>query len=55
MTFKYGHTGTHIVIVFSRKVENVTMTPAEVDEMVHALQETKKMLAAHKAKAAANG
>ena len=55
LDIKYGHSESHIVIVYNRKVENVSMTPAEVDEMIHALQETKKMLAAHQAKAAANG
>ena len=51
-TVNYGHDGECVLMSFSAPVKDARLSVEQTDSMIGALQEAKKMLAQHKAKAA---
>lgn len=53
----HGHTDTQVFIKFSRVTEHLLLTPQQADDLITAVQNSKKMLAEHIAggKKVANG
>ena len=50
MTVRHGHTDTHIVMVFSQRVTQLTFTPDQAVALVAAVYEQLANLAAHQMK-----
>ncbi len=46
----YGHDDTHVIVQFSQMIQNNRLTPKQTREMIEALQNAMKKLAAHKKK-----
>jgi len=49
MTIQYGHNGTHVVMMYSVRLQNVTLTEEQVDDLIRNLQGCKEALAKHRA------
>jgi hypothetical protein len=53
VTTQHGHNGTHLVMIFSVPVENLTLSVAQADAMIAALQGVREQLVTHIAAAGA--
>lgn len=49
LQIQYGHTDDRVIMVFSQHVQQVGLSPAELDAMVRELQDMKAKLADHQA------
>lgn len=45
---EYGHTETHVIVVFPQAVPNVVLRPEEVDAMIKGLTIAKEALEKHR-------
>lgn len=55
---QHGHTDTHVVLAFSRAVNNIMLTPEQAERFIEGIRGSMKMLADHQARltgGAANG
>lgn len=55
LSLNYGHNGQVVVVTMTQKIDNLTLTERQVDEMIEGLQVAKAALINHKATAAREG
>ncbi len=55
LQIQHGHTGTHVLVQFSRVADHVLLTEPQAEAFLTAVANSLKMLREHKAKGAANG